>query len=79
MRQRLVDIDGLKFSLPFAGQDMQETLSLFIKSLLLHVPTCKMPNLLDTYNTYIEYIEEAIFCRLTIRSSALERYTTRQG
>jgi hypothetical protein len=36
-------------------------LSLFIKSLLLHVPTRKMPNLLDTYNTYMEYIEEASF------------------
>jgi hypothetical protein len=32
--------------------------------LLLHVPTCKIPNLLDTYNTYIEYIEEANFCGL---------------
>jgi hypothetical protein len=31
-------------------------LSHSMKSLLLHVPTCKMPNLLDTYNTYIEYI-----------------------
>jgi hypothetical protein len=29
------------------------------------VPTRKMPNLLDTYNTYIEYIEEASFCGLT--------------
>jgi hypothetical protein len=27
-----------------------------MKSLLLQVPTRKMPNLLDTYNTYIEYI-----------------------
>jgi hypothetical protein len=27
-----------------------------IKSLLLHVPTHKMSNLLDTCNTYIEYI-----------------------
>jgi hypothetical protein len=25
MQQHLVDVDGLKFSLPFAGQDMQET------------------------------------------------------
>jgi hypothetical protein len=25
MQQRLVDIDGLKFSSPFVGQDMQET------------------------------------------------------
>jgi hypothetical protein len=39
-------------------------LSLFIKSLLLYVPTRKIPNLLDTYNTYIEYIEEASFCGL---------------
>jgi hypothetical protein len=31
---------------------------------LLHVPTCKMPNLLDTHNTYIEYIEEASFLDL---------------
>jgi hypothetical protein len=29
----------------------------------LHVPTCKMPNLLDIYNTYIE---EASFCGLTM-------------
>jgi hypothetical protein len=28
----------------------------FMKSLLLHVPTRKMLNLLDTYNTYIKYI-----------------------
>jgi hypothetical protein len=41
-------------------------LSLFVNSLLLHVPTCKMPNLLDTYNTYIEYIEEASFYGLTM-------------
>jgi hypothetical protein len=25
-----------------------------------------MPILLDTYNTYIKYIEEACFCELTI-------------
>jgi hypothetical protein len=31
-------------------------LSCSMKSLLLHVPTCKILNLLDTYNTYIEYI-----------------------
>jgi hypothetical protein len=31
-------------------------LSCSMKSFLLHVPTCKMPNLLDTNNTYIEYI-----------------------
>jgi hypothetical protein len=37
-------------------------LSGFMKSLLVHVPTHKMPNLLDIYNTYIEYIEEASFC-----------------
>jgi hypothetical protein len=43
-------------------------------SLLLHVTTRKMPNLLDIYNTYIEYIKEASFCGLTMRSSALERY-----
>jgi hypothetical protein len=54
-------------------------LSLFMKSLLLHVPTRKMPNLLDTYNTYIEYIEESSFCGLTMRSCALERYPMRQG
>jgi hypothetical protein len=54
-------------------------LALFIKSKLLHVPTSKMPNLLDTYNTYIEYIKEASFCRLTMRSSALDRYLTRRG
>jgi hypothetical protein len=49
-------------------------LFLFIKSLLLHVPTRKMTNLLETYNTYIEYIEEASFCRLIMRINALERY-----
>jgi hypothetical protein len=53
-------------------------LSLFMMSLLLHVPTHKMPNLLDTYNTYIKYIEEASFCGLTMRSSALERYPMHQ-
>jgi hypothetical protein len=37
-----------------------------MKSLLLHVPARKMPNLLDICNTYIEYIKEASFCRLTI-------------
>jgi hypothetical protein len=50
--------------------------SLFMTSLMLHVPTRKMPNLL---NTYIEYIEEAGFCRLTMQNSALERYPMRQG
>jgi hypothetical protein len=54
-------------------------LSLFIKSLLLHVPTHKMLNLLDTKNTYIEYIEGASFCELTMRSYALERYPMRRG
>jgi hypothetical protein len=54
-------------------------LSHFTKSLLLHVPTQKMLNLVDTYNTYIEYIEEASFCGLTMRSSALERHSTRRG
>jgi hypothetical protein len=33
---------------------------------LLHVPTRKMPNLLDTCNTYIEYNVEASFCGLTM-------------
>jgi hypothetical protein len=46
-------------------------LSNFMKSLLFLVPTRKIPNLLDTYNTYIEYIEEANFCELTMQSSAL--------
>jgi hypothetical protein len=40
------------------------------------VPISKISNLLDTYNTYVEYIEEASFFRLTIRSSALERHPT---
>jgi hypothetical protein len=35
-----------------------------------------MPNILDTYNTYIE---EASFCGLTMRSNALERYPMRRG
>jgi hypothetical protein len=74
VQQRLVDVDGLKFSSPFVGQDMQESPFFFIKSLLLHVR--KMPNLLDIYNMYIEYIEEASFCRPTKRSSTLERYPT---
>jgi hypothetical protein len=43
------------------------------------VPTRKMLNLLDTYNMSIEYIEEASFCGLTIRSNALERYPMCQG
>jgi hypothetical protein len=41
-------------------------LSYFMKSLLLHVPTHKISNMLDTYNTYINYIEEASFCGLTM-------------
>jgi hypothetical protein len=38
----------------------------------LHVPTCKMHklNLLGTYKTYIECIEEASSGGLTTRSSA---------
>jgi hypothetical protein len=35
---------------------MHRLISGSMKSLLLHVATRKMPNLLDTYNTYIEYI-----------------------
>jgi hypothetical protein len=58
---------------------MQETHFLFYEELLLHVPTRKMSNLLDTYNTYIEYIEKASFCGLTIRSGALARHPTHQG
>jgi hypothetical protein len=57
----------------------RKLLSLFIKCLLLHVTTHKMSNLVDTYNTYIEYIEEASFCGLTMRSNALERYPTCRG
>jgi hypothetical protein len=54
-------------------------LSHFMKSLLLHVTTRKMLNLLDTYNTYIEYIEEASFYGLIMRSNTLERHPTHQG
>jgi hypothetical protein len=54
-------------------------LSHFMKSLLLHVPTHEMPNLLDTYNTYIEYIEEASFYGRTMRSRALERHPMHRG
>jgi hypothetical protein len=54
-------------------------LSYFMKSLLLHVPICKIPNLLDTYNTYIEYIEKASFCGLTMWSSALKGHPTHRG
>jgi hypothetical protein len=43
--------------------------SLFMASLLLHVPTCKMINLLDTCTTYIKYIEVASFSRLITRSN----------
>jgi hypothetical protein len=43
------------------GQDMVGTPFPFIASLLLHVPICKMSNLLDTCKTYIEYIEEVSF------------------
>jgi hypothetical protein len=64
MQQCLFDLDGFEFLSPFEGQDMQETLFPFLlRVFLLHVPTCKMPNLLDIYNTYIE---EASFCRLTM-------------
>jgi hypothetical protein len=35
--------------------------------------------LLDTYNMYIEYIEEASFYELTMRSNALERHPTCRG
>jgi hypothetical protein len=45
-------------------------------SLLLHVPTHKMPNLLDAYNTFIE---EASFYGLTMRSTSLEKYPTCRG
>jgi hypothetical protein len=51
-------------------------LSHFMKSLLFHVPTRKMPNLLDMYKMYIE---EASFYGLTMRNSALERHPTRRG
>jgi hypothetical protein len=37
-------------------QICRRLLSRSMKSLLLHVPKCKMANLLDTYNMYIEYI-----------------------
>jgi hypothetical protein len=61
-------------SISIEGMIVAEVLmssSLFIKSLLLHVPTRKMSNLLDTY---IEYIEEASFYGLTMQSSTLENY-----
>jgi hypothetical protein len=58
------------------GQDMQETLSRFMKSLFLHVPTRKMLNLLDTYKMYIE---EASFYGLTMQRSALKRHPTCRG
>jgi hypothetical protein len=51
-------------------------LFLFIKSLLLYLATRKMPNLLYTYNMYIE---RASFCGLIMRRTALERYPMRWG
>jgi hypothetical protein len=45
----------------------------------LHVSTHKMPNLLDTYNTFVEYIEEASFYGLTMQSSTLERHPIHQS
>jgi hypothetical protein len=38
-----------------------------------------MLNLLDTYNTYIEYIEKASFCGLIMRNNTLERHLTHRG
>jgi hypothetical protein len=58
---------------------MQETFSLSIKNLLLHVHTRKIPNLLDTYNMHIEYIKETNFYGLTMRRSASQRYPTHRG
>jgi hypothetical protein len=55
---------------------MQETPFSFMKSLLLHVPTWKMSNLLDTYNMHIEYIKEASFYGLIMQSSVLEKHPT---
>jgi hypothetical protein len=76
MQQLMIDVDGLKFLSPFTGKDMQETPFPFMKSLLLHVPTYKMLNLLDIYNTYIE---EVSFYGLTMRSRTLERYPMCRG
>jgi hypothetical protein len=76
MQQHLFNLDRFEFLSLFAGQDIQETPFPFIKSLLLQVHTRKMPNLLNTYNTYIE---EASFCRLTMGSNTLERYPMRRG
>jgi hypothetical protein len=62
MQQRLFDLDDMSPRLHLRFKICRRLLSLSIKSLLLHVPTRKVPNLLDTYNTSIEYIEEASFC-----------------
>jgi hypothetical protein len=56
---------------------MLESAFPFYDDLLLHVPTRKMSNLLDTCKTYIEYIEEASFYGLC--EVANERYLTHQG
>jgi hypothetical protein len=58
---------------------MQETHFSFYEEFVFAWPTCKMLNLLDIYNMYIEYIKEASFYELTMRSSALERHPTYQG
>jgi hypothetical protein len=58
---------------------MQEPPFPFYEEFVVACAYTKMPNFLDTYNTYIEYIEEASFCRLTMGCSALERYPTRRG
>jgi hypothetical protein len=60
------EIAVFEFSSSFVDQEILETLFLFMKILLLHAPTRKMPNLLDTCKMYIEYIEEVSFCGLTI-------------
>ncbi len=56
-------------------------LSCSMKSLLLHVPTCKMNklNLLGTCKTYIECIEEANSGGLSTWSSVWEIHLVRQG
>jgi hypothetical protein len=45
---------------------MHETPFLFYEEFVVYVPTRKMSILLDTYNMYIEDIEEASFCEHTM-------------
>jgi hypothetical protein len=81
MQQLLVDLNGHKFSSPFAGQDIHETPFPFYEEFVVACAYTQNVKFVrqDTYNTHIKYIEEASFSGLTMRSGALERYPTHRG